>query len=82
VIADQVATGKSGWGYNAATDKMEDMVKSGILDPAKVIRAAIQNAVSVAAMMLTTTCMVADIPEKEKKSPGGGPGMGMPGGEF
>ena len=85
VIADQVAGGKSGWGYNAATDNMEDMVKSGILDPAKVIRAAIQNAVSVAAMMLTTTCMVTDVPEKEKPAPagpGGGPGMGMPGGGF
>ena len=81
VIAEHVATGKPGWGYNAATDAMEDMVKSGILDPAKVIRSALQNAVSVAAMMLTTTCMVADIPEKEKKAPGG-PGMGMPGGEF
>jgi len=80
VIADQVASGKPGWGYNATTDNMEDMVKSGILDPAKVIRSAIQNAVSVAAMMLTTTCMVSDIPEKEKKSPGG-PG-GMPSDEY
>ena len=83
VIAEQVAAGKPGWGYNAAKDAMEDMFKSGILDPAKVIRSSVQNAVSVAAMMLTTTCLVTDIPEKEKPAPaghGGGPGMGGMGG--
>lgn len=79
VVLQQVMDAKTGIGLNAATGEMTDMVKAGILDPAKVIRMALQNAVSVAAMMLTTTCMITDLPEK-KKAPagpgGGGPGMG------
>ena len=59
-------------GMNAATGEMTDLIKAGIIDPAKVTRAALQNAASIAAMVLTTECLVADEPEAE--------GAGMPGG--
>ena len=74
------ATGANG--LNAATGEMVDMVKAGIIDPAKVTRAAIQNAASIAALVLTTECLVADKPVKGGAAPAGGPGMGgmgMPG---
>jgi chaperonin GroEL len=56
-----------------------DMFKSGIIDPAKVTRSALQNAASIAGMLLTTECTVTDLPEKEEKMPPGGPGGGMGG---
>jgi chaperonin GroEL len=65
-------------GMNAATGEIVDMVKAGIIDPAKVTRAALQNAASIAAMVLTTECLVSDKPEKAPA--GGGGGGGMPGG--
>ena len=65
-------------GLNAATGEIDDLVKAGIIDPAKVTRAALQNAASIAALVLTTECLVADKPEK--KQAGGGGGGGMPGG--
>ncbi len=71
VILDQVVEAKHGWGFNAQTGQLEDMIKGGIIDPAKVIRSALQNAASVASMMLTTTCMVTDLPEKEDKKAAG-----------
>ncbi|MFH1226105.1 MAG: chaperonin GroEL [bacterium] len=65
------------FGYNAAIDKFEDLVKAGIIDPTKVTRSALQNAASVAAMMLTTEAVVTDLPKKdEKESAQGGLGMG------
>lgn len=67
-------------GYNALTGAFESMLKAGIVDPAKVTRSAVQNAASVAAMVLTTECLIADIPEKNDPAAGGGmPGGGMPG---
>jgi len=69
---------KKHWGFNAATEEFEDLVKAGIIDPVKVTRSAVQNAASIAAMILTTECLVADKPEKEKASampPGGMGGM-------
>ncbi len=54
------------YGYNVLTDKYEDMVESGIIDPAKVTRSALQNAASIAAMILTTEALITDLPEKEK----------------
>jgi chaperonin GroEL len=66
------------FGFNAITGKFDSMVKAGIVDPAKVTRTAVQNAASVGTMVLTTECLIADIPEKE--SPGGGMPGGMPGG--
>jgi len=68
-------------GYNAAKDKYENLVNSGVIDPTKVVRYALQNAGSIAGLMLTTEALVAELPEKEDKKglPGGAPGGGMPG---
>ncbi|MET0753208.1 MAG: chaperonin GroEL [Pyrinomonadaceae bacterium] len=65
------------YGFNAATEKFEDLVAAGVIDPAKVTRYALQNAASIAGLMLTTEAMIADFPEKEGE---GGMGGGMPGG--
>ncbi len=65
------------FGYNAATEKYEDLVAAGVIDPAKVTRSALQNAASIAGLMLTTEAMVAEIPEK-KAAPAGGPGAHGP----
>ncbi|HEY6939825.1 MAG TPA: chaperonin GroEL, partial [Terriglobales bacterium] len=66
------------FGYNAQTDEYEDLVKAGVLDPTKVVRTALQNAGSIAGLMLTTEALVAEIPEKkEAPMPGGGHGHGM-----
>jgi chaperonin GroEL len=62
-------------GYNVATDTYEDMIKAGVIDPTKVTRTALQNASSIAGLMLTTECLVTEIPEKEK-APAGPPGGG------
>jgi len=67
------------YGYNAATNKFEDLVKAGVIDPTKVTRTALQNAASIAGLMLTTEAMVADIPEKKEAPQGGGHGGGMEG---
>ncbi len=68
------------YGYNAATNHYEDLVKAGVIDPTKVTRTALQNAASIAGLMLTTEAMVADIPEKKDSAPaGGGHGGGMEG---
>jgi chaperonin GroEL len=65
------------WGYNAATDVYEDMVKAGVIDPTKVTRTALQNAASISGLLLTTECVIVDEPEKEPSMPmGGGGGMG------
>lgn len=80
VIIGEVRKKKGkGIGYNVVTNKYEDMIKTGIVDPVKVTRLALQNAVSVATMILTTECLVTDIPEKEEKAPAGMPGAGMGG---
>jgi chaperonin GroEL len=65
------------FGYNAQTDKFEDLVKAGVIDPTKVTRTALQNAASIAALMLTTEALVSDLPE-EKKAPAGPEHGGMP----
>jgi chaperonin GroEL len=75
VVIDTVKKAKTGVGYDAEGDEFVDMVKKGIIDPTKVVRTALQNAASVAAMVLITEALVSDIPEKEKASampPGGG----------
>jgi len=79
VTVGAVEKAKAGAGLNANTGEIEDMVNAGIIDPAKVLRTAMQNAVSVAGIFITTDCLVADIPEKEKPAPAG-PGGRMPGG--
>ena len=66
--------------YNAATGEYVDMLAAGIVDPAKVTRSGLQNAASIAGMVLTTECIVADLPDKKDAAPAGGGGMG--GGDF
>ena len=78
VIVEKVKEQKYGVGFNAATEQYVDMIAAGIVDPAKVTRSALQNAASIAAMLLTTETIVADKPEKDNPMPGGMPG-GMPG---
>ncbi|MFO8062849.1 MAG: chaperonin GroEL [bacterium] len=79
VVVNEVVNAKKTAGFNVVTDKIEDMFEAGVIDPTKVSRTAIQNAASIASLLLTTECMVADIPEEEDKSPMPG-GGGMPGG--
>ena len=84
VVLNAVAEGKGNYGYNAATDGYGDMIESGILDPTKVTRYALQNAASVSGLMLTTETMIADLPKEEAAAPAGMPGGmggmgGMPG---
>jgi chaperonin GroEL len=69
VVLDKVKNGKGSFGFNAATEEYEDLVKAGIVDPTKVVRTALQNAASVAGMMITTEAMIADKPEKKKDVP-------------
>jgi chaperonin GroEL len=78
VVAQTIRTSADGIGYNAVTGEYVDMVAAGIVDPAKVTRSALQNAASIASMILTTECVVVDLPEKAPAMPGGG--GGMPGG--
>ncbi len=77
IVVQKVKEGKDDFGYNARTDVYENMMAAGVIDPTKVTRVALENAASIAAMLLTTECVLADI--KEEKS-GGMPGGGMPGG--
>ena len=75
VVVNKVAGGEGNFGYNAQTGEYGDMVAMGVLDPTKVTRTALQNAASVAGLILTTDCMVADIPEDKPAVPPMG-GMG------
>jgi chaperonin GroEL len=80
IVADKAKSGKKGIGYDAANDKWVDMVQAGIIDPAKVTRSALQNAASIASLLLTTECAITDIPEKKDSAPAPGGGMGGMGG--
>jgi chaperonin GroEL len=80
VIVARIYTEKQNIGYNADSSVFEDMVAAGIIDPTKVVRSALQNAASIAGLMITTETLVTDIPEKEKPAPAGAPGMGGMGG--
>ncbi len=75
VIVGQVLSGKGNYGYNVATGEYEDLVKAGVVDPTKVTRTALQNSASIAGLLLTTECMITEIPEK-KEAPAGGGGHG------
>ncbi|MGD9889213.1 MAG: chaperonin GroEL [Halothiobacillaceae bacterium] len=79
VILNKVSEGKGNYGYNAATGEYGDMIEMGILDPTKVTRSALQNAASVAGLLLTTECMVAELPSKVAPAPAGGDMGGMGG---
>ncbi|HEY0077290.1 MAG TPA: chaperonin GroEL [Pyrinomonadaceae bacterium] len=82
VVVERVRSEKNeNFGFNAATEEYEDLVKAGVIDPAKVTRSALQNAASIAGLMLTTEALVSELPEDDNKSapamPGGGGGMGF-----
>jgi len=79
VVVEEVKKRKGNEGYNVTTGEYEDLVKAGVVDPKKVTRTALQNAASIAGLLLTTECLIADVPEKDKPAPmpgGGGGGMG------
>lgn len=81
IVVDKVRNGKGAFGYNAQTDEYEDMVKAGVIDPTKVVRSALQNAASIAGLLLTTEAVVVDKPAPEGAPGGGGmPDMGGMGG--
>jgi chaperonin GroEL len=77
VVVARVIESKGNMGYNVATGVFEDLVKAGVVDPTKVTRTALQNASSVAALLLTTECMITELPEKKEPAPMQAPGGGM-----
>jgi chaperonin GroEL len=79
IVVAKVRDMKADEGYNAATDTYEDLVKAGVIDPAKVVRNALQNASSIASLLLTTEALVSEIPEVKNEAPQGMPGGGMGG---
>jgi chaperonin GroEL len=79
----KIKESKGDEGFNAATDTYEDLVKAGVIDPAKVVRNALQNASSIASLLLTTEALVSEIPEDKKETAGAGmPGGGGMGGMY
>jgi chaperonin GroEL len=83
IVVQEVKKRKGNDGYNVATNEYEDLVKAGVVDPKKVTRSALQNASSIAALLLTTECLITEVPEKEKPAPAGhGPGGGMGGMDY
>ena len=76
VVVEKVRNLEPGHGLNAATGEYVDLIATGIIDPAKVTRSALQNAASIAALFLTTEAVIADKPEKAAAAPGGAPDMG------
>ena len=82
VVVNEVKNGKDDYGYNARTEKYENLFQSGVIDPAKVCRVALENAASIAGMLLTTECVLCDIKEPEPPMPAGNPGMGGMGGMY
>ena len=82
VVVNEVKNGKDDYGYNARTEKYENLFQSGVIDPAKVTRVALENAASIAGMLLTTECVLCDIKEPEPPMPAGNPGMGGMGGMY
>jgi chaperonin GroEL len=81
IVVQKVKDGKGEEGYNASTDKYENLVAAGVIDPVKVVRTALQNSSSIASLLLTTEALVSEIPEDKKEAPmggghGGGGGMG------
>ncbi len=77
LVVNKVSEGNGGFGYNADTDTYEDLLAAGVIDPAKVTRIALQNAVSIAGLLLTTDCLVTEKPKEKEKMPGGPHGHGM-----
>ncbi|MGB0680529.1 MAG: TCP-1/cpn60 chaperonin family protein, partial [Polyangiales bacterium] len=82
IVVNDVRGGKAGYGFNAATETYEDLIGAGVIDPTKVVRTALQNAASVAGLMLTTEALVAELPKKEKADAGAHAHGGAPGMDF
>ena len=83
LVVQEVKKKRGAMGFNVATGEYTDLIKDGVLDPAKVTRYALQNAASISGLLLTTECMVTDIPEEEKPAPAGPEGgMGGMGGMY
>jgi chaperonin GroEL len=80
IVVQKIREGKDDYGFNARTEKYENLYESGVIDPVKVARIALENAASIAGMFLTTECVMVDEPEKESHGGGGNPGMGGMGG--
>jgi len=74
VVVQEVLNRKGNVGYDVSADKYTDLIKAGVVDPAKVTRTALQNAASIAALLLTTECLITDVPEDEKPMPDHGGG--------
>ena len=77
IVVEKVKKEKGSFGFNAQTEEYEDLVKAGIIDPTKVVRCAIQNAASVASLLVTTEALIAEKPKKEENMPAMPPGGGM-----
>ena len=82
VVVDTAKRSKTSTGYDTEADDFGDMIQKGIIDPTKVVRSTLQNAASIACMVLITESLVADIPEKEKAMPAMPPGGGYGGGDY
>ena len=80
VVVAKVREMKAEEGFNALTEEYENLVEAGVIDPTKVVRSALQNASSIASLLLTTEALVSEIPEEKSEAAGGGHGGGMPGG--
>jgi chaperonin GroEL len=80
VVVQKISEGKDDFGYNARTEKYENLLESGVIDPTKVARIALENAASIAGMFLSTECVLVEKPEKDQPMPGGAGGMGGMGG--
>ena len=82
IVVQKVREGKDSFGYNAATNEYGDLLAMGVIDPAKVVRSALQNAASVASLMLTTEALIAERPKDEKAAGAGGGHAGHGHGDF
>ena len=80
IVVRKVVEGKGAFGFNARTEEYEDLIKAGVVDPAKVSRTALENGSSIASLLLTTEALVAELPEKAAPAPAGPPGGDMYGG--
>ncbi len=76
IVVSKVKDGQGGFGFNAASLEYEDLLAAGVIDPTKVVRTALQNAASVASLLLTTEALIAEKPKKEAAAPAGGHGHG------
>ena len=79
IVVDKVSNAKGNNGFNARTEEYEDLIKAGVVDPTKVTRSALQNAASISGLLLTTECLITDLPEKEEPDAGHSHDHGMGG---